>query len=133
MAVVRELYGVMAAKGAAGGYVVTSGSFTEEATAFASGRNVTLVDGPKLFGLIQQAKAARGQSSPRPTPFAEPEPAAPMAIACSSCSKVMVRRVAKRRENAGRAFLGCTDHPVCRGTRPLEDAPAQKRTANLHG
>ncbi|MES2355163.1 MAG: restriction endonuclease [Pseudomonadota bacterium] len=28
--VVRELYGVMAAKGAAGGYVVTSGRFTEE-------------------------------------------------------------------------------------------------------
>ena len=59
MGVVRELYGVMAAKGAAGGFVVTSGSFTEEATAFAGGRNVTLVDGSKLFGLIQQAKAAR--------------------------------------------------------------------------
>lgn len=39
VAVVRELYGVMAAKGAAGGFVVTSGSFTDEAIAFASGRN----------------------------------------------------------------------------------------------
>ena len=46
MAVVRELYGVMAAKGAAGGFVVTTGSFTEEAVSFAIGRKVTLVDGP---------------------------------------------------------------------------------------
>jgi Restriction endonuclease len=31
--VVRELYGVMAAKGAAGGFVVTSGKFTDDAIA----------------------------------------------------------------------------------------------------
>jgi restriction system protein len=46
--VVRELYGVMAATGAAGGFVVTSGRFTEDAASFARGRNVMLVDGPKL-------------------------------------------------------------------------------------
>src|SRR5687767_13924553 len=55
--VVRELYDVMAARGAAGGFVVTSGRFTEEAISFASGRNVTLVDGSKLHGLLRQAKA----------------------------------------------------------------------------
>jgi len=54
--VVRELYGVMAAEGAAGGFVVTSGRFTEEAAKFAAGRNVTLLDGVRLKGLIQQAK-----------------------------------------------------------------------------
>lgn len=54
--VVRELYGVMAARGATGGFVVTSGRFTEEATNFANGRNVSLVDGPKLHALLQQAK-----------------------------------------------------------------------------
>ena len=66
--VVRELYGVMAAKGAAGGFVVTSGRFTDEAVSFASGRNVTLVDGPKLHGLLQQAKAAADRSPAR-APF----------------------------------------------------------------
>lgn len=50
--VVRDLYGVMAVKGAAGGFVVTSGRFTDEATAFASGRNIKLIDGPLLHGLI---------------------------------------------------------------------------------
>ena len=77
--VVRELYGVMAAKGAAGGFVVTSGSFTEEAIAFASGRNVRLIDGPKLFGLIQQAKAAKGQGEP--TRRSTSQPKAPLVAA----------------------------------------------------
>lgn len=54
--VVRELYGVMAARGATGGFVVTTGRFTDEALAFANGRNVKLVDGPKLHGLIRQAR-----------------------------------------------------------------------------
>jgi restriction system protein len=34
--VVRQLYGLMAAHGATGGFVVTSGRFTDEATAFAN-------------------------------------------------------------------------------------------------
>jgi restriction system protein len=55
--VVRELYGVMAARGATGGFVVTSGRFTEDAFKFASGRNVALVDGPKLQPLLRQAQA----------------------------------------------------------------------------
>jgi Restriction endonuclease len=62
--VVRELYGVMAAKGAAGGFVVTSGRFTDEAVAFAQGRNVRLLDGPKLHALLQQARQAPASGMP---------------------------------------------------------------------
>ena len=141
----RELYGVMAARGAAGGFVVTSGSFTEEAIEFANGRNVTLVDGPRLIGLIQQAKTARGihesqrrqgkarrASAPevpdalRPvTPFAATAFTAPLTATCPSCSSPMVRRVAKRGENAGKPFLGCTRFSVgCRGSRPWVEASA---------
>lgn len=58
--VVREHYGVMAAKGAAGGFVVTSGAFTSEAKAFTDGRNVRLVDGHKLVGLIPSYPSCRG-------------------------------------------------------------------------
>jgi restriction system protein len=54
--VVRELYGVMAADGAAGGFVVTCGRFTDEAKTFASGRNVTLLDGGKLEKMIRQTR-----------------------------------------------------------------------------
>ncbi len=57
--VVRELYGVMAARGATGGYVVTSGRYTDDAIKFAAGRNVQLIDGPKLFALIKQARQVK--------------------------------------------------------------------------
>lgn len=119
--VVRELYGVMAAKGATGGFVVTSGRFTEEAISFASGRNVTLVDGPKLHGLLRQAQAAADRS-PAQKPAApvahSPAPSA-QALACPLCAKPMVRRTAKRGANAGNEFWGCNGYPNCRGTRPI--------------
>ena len=56
---VRELYGVMAANGAAAGIVVTSGTFTQDAKQFAEGRNVRLVDGRNLFKLIPRARETR--------------------------------------------------------------------------
>ena len=54
--IVRELYGVMAAKGAVGGYVVTSGVFTDEAKSFAEGRNIELIDGNILTEWIAGGK-----------------------------------------------------------------------------
>lgn len=119
--VVRELYGVMAAKGATGGFVVTSGRFTDDAISFASGRNVTLIDGPKLPGLLRQAKAGIDGSPARPAAAAtaQPNPAPMQASSCPVCSKSMVRRTAKRGANAGGEFWGCTGYPACRGTRPI--------------
>jgi len=52
--IVRELYGAMAAHGATGGFVVTSGRFTKPAIEFAQGRNLTLIDGPQLHAMIQR-------------------------------------------------------------------------------
>ena len=56
--IVRELYGVMAARGAAGGFVVTSGTFTDAAKEFAEGRNVVLIDGRILLDMIERAERA---------------------------------------------------------------------------
>lgn len=61
--VVRELYGVMAAQGAVGGFVVTSGRFTADAVAFAQGRNIHLIEGEKLLVMIRDVQAARGGAS----------------------------------------------------------------------
>ena len=52
--VVRELYGVMSARGAVGGYVVSSGAFSEEAKRFAAGRNIDLWDGATLKAVSAQ-------------------------------------------------------------------------------
>ncbi|WP_431099950.1 restriction endonuclease [Roseateles noduli] len=110
VSVVRELYGVMAARGAAGGFVVTSGAFTKEATAFAEGRHMRLIDGPKLKALLATVPA------PQPTP--QQAAADVTMVVCPACSNPMVLRTAKRGPNAGQAFYGCSTYPVCKWTRP---------------
>jgi restriction system protein len=118
---VRELYGVMAAEHATGGFVVTSGRFSEDAIAFARGRNVTLMDGPKVFALIKQARKRSSEVSPLPPirppvgPSASETAAAPPK--CPTCTRTMVLRTAKRGEKAGSSFWGCPGYPSCRGTR----------------
>lgn len=116
--VVRELYGVMAARGATGGFVVTSGSFSEDAKAFADGRNVKLVDGHRLFGLIKQAQQSVPTGARAPTTPRTPTVATDV-VACPTCGSEMVKRTAKRGSNAGGRFWGCTRYPSCRGVRPL--------------
>ncbi len=109
---VRELYGVMAAKGATGGFVVTSGVFTDEARAFATGRNIELMDGKALHALI------RGVSVPGKAASDSPAVATASALACPVCQSAMVKRTAKRGTNSGNAFWGCSQYPACKGTRP---------------
>lgn len=122
VSVVRELYGVMAARGATGGFVITSGCFTDDAIEFASGRNVSLVDGSKLVELIRRAKAGGRQAAAQtdPAKVHTSNVAATEGTACPVCSEPMVRRTAKRGTNAGRAFWGCTAYPACRGTRAID-------------
>ena len=109
---VRELYGVMAAEGATGGFVVTSGVFTDEARAFAVGRNIELMDGKALHALI------RGVSVPgKPAPVLQAVASA-SEPACPVCRSAMVKRTAKRGANSGNGFWGCSQYPGCKGTRP---------------
>jgi restriction system protein len=126
---VRELYGVMAANDATGGFVVTSGRFTEEATEFARGRNVRLLDRSQVIGLIKSAKTARSapQSFPPIRPPARTESTTELRSEspppCPSCARTMVPRVAKRGQQAGNSFWGCPSYPVCKGTRPMPFQP----------
>ena len=106
VAVVRELYGAMAAEGAAGGFVVASGDFTADAKAFAKGRSIQLVDARALKRLV-------GAPSPAPVQTAS----VPTRPACPLCGSAMVRRHARRGAGAGEGFWGCSQYPKCRGTR----------------
>lgn len=122
VAVVRELYGVMASKGAAGGFVVTSGRYTADAIKFASGRNIELIDGRALAELIGSAR--RGMAAPAiaTLPVAGEKPISGSSVAaeapvCPRCGSPMVKRVAKRGATAGASFWGCSQYPKCRGLR----------------
>lgn len=112
---VRELNGVVSAWRAAGGFVVTSGSFTEEAIQFASGISIELIDGAKLASAITrqgrlQAAAERMMGD---GDFVERK-----APRCPKCQAEMVVRTARQGPQAGAKFWGCARFPACRGTRP---------------
>jgi len=112
VSVVRELFGVMTAKGTSRGAVVTVGRFTEEARKFAKQTQIELIDGEALRSQARKV----GGSGTKVTEVASPSTTDPEA-GCPVCHAPMVRRVAKRGANTGKAFLGCSRYPGCRGTR----------------
>jgi len=128
--IVRELYGVMAAEGAAEGIVVTCGRFTSEARAFGKDKPLELVDGSALWKLVVAVKtsaAARPvqaaqvceRASTTASPDANPDAGAKQPD-CPKCGAPMVLRTARKGRAAGSQFYGCSRYPQCRGIRTLE-------------
>lgn len=121
---VREFYGVMAAAGAAGGYFITSGTFTEDAKVFVRGLNLELIDGEKLKSMIGTA----ANVAPAPSTANVATPATPQ---CPKCGAVMQIRVARKGANAGQKFWGCSTYPKCNGTqiiRVADSAPTSQES-----
>jgi restriction system protein len=56
---VQALHRDIAARGASGGFVLTEGRFSREATAYAAGCSVRLLEGAALQGLLDQARSNR--------------------------------------------------------------------------
>jgi restriction system protein len=125
---VRELYGVMTATGASGGFVVTSGEFTKDAADFVRGLNIELIDKKQLMALIKDARqsldASRQSGSQSNTSndlVAKSESMTNAAApSCPRCGSAMTKRVAKKGPSAGRSFWGCTTYPRCQGTLPSD-------------
>lgn len=119
VATVRDLYGAMTARYAAGGFVVTYGNFTSESIRFAAGRNIELIDGRELAATLRESRPAEkiepGFGGVEASPGFQSIPA------CPSCGSAMVERVARRGPQAGGRFWGCSDFPACRGTRKIDD------------
>jgi restriction system protein len=114
---VREFYGVMAARGAFGGYFVTSGEYTSDAKEFVQGRNLLLIDGLKLRDMIDTArsKATNPLLSVTPPKITNP-------TICPRCGEEMKRRVARQGINAGNEFWGCSMYQKCKGVLSLEES-----------
>lgn len=113
--VVREMFGLVAAEHAAGGIVICSGHFTQDAVQFAKGKNLELVDGEQLAQLVA---AVQGEPK-RPAASAttqEPEAVSTVPV-CPVCNSTMVLRTARKGKNTGQQFWGCSGFPKCRGTR----------------
>lgn len=105
---VRELNGIVAARVAYGGILVTSGKFTREAVEFAEGSDIELIDGAALNRLIPHIEPEEQSTTAEQT---TPD--------CPKCGSKMVKRTAKKGVNSGSHFWGCSTYPNCRGTRNL--------------
>ncbi len=114
---IRELYGVITAGDAAGGFFVASGEYTQDARDFAKKAGIDLIGGEQLAAMINEAR--------EPQPFMDPTIRhrvsttvhSPESPTCLNCGASTVRRVAKRGAHAGQAFWGCSSYPKCRGVR----------------
>lgn len=113
--IVRELYGVVAAQGATGGIVISSGRFTQEARDFASGKQIELIDGS---GLVRMMSEVKNTQKPEGKPVIDDSV---NNNTCPLCHSPMVLRTAAKGPHAGSKFWGCSTFPKCKGIRPYND------------
>jgi restriction system protein len=95
----RELLGVVTARGATGGVLVACGIFDEKALAFAKGNaKLELIGGEQLRHLVADSVRSRASGT-----------------MCPICGSAM-------REKTGRfgPFLGCSNFPACHGWLPSD-------------
>ena len=111
---VRELLGVMTSEAATQAVLVTCGSFTKEAEAFAAGKPLKLVEGPELWDLIRSVKTSGASTTELKSQLGTDSADTPL---CPECGSPMVLRTAKRGPKAGSQFWGCSGYPRCRGSR----------------
>ncbi|WP_084002073.1 restriction endonuclease [Diaphorobacter sp. J5-51] len=127
--VVRQIYGVMAAKNATACKVVISGAYTEAALKFAKDANksgggqIELINGQRLFALIREIHTP--VSSQRndeafgaieSTRIFREEPPV-----CPKCGSGMSKHRSKKGRYAGRDFFGCNRFPDCRSIIAIEE------------
>jgi restriction system protein len=115
---VRELYAAISAERAVGGFIVSSGKFTDEARKIALGRSIRVVPADSLRRLIKKVTASStGEITISPV-FSRRrhDPAPP---ACPKCGKVMMPRTKKQGGAVVQVDWGCTGFPACQGNREI--------------
>ena len=111
--VVRELYGVLIDRRAAGAKLVATTNFTPDAVAFAAGKPIELVGSTALLELIRGVQTSGNIAAS--VPEKEQSQRAPV---CPRCGSEMALRTARQGARAGQSFWGCPRFPECRGMRP---------------
>ncbi|MBL8429416.1 MAG: restriction endonuclease [Dechloromonas sp.] len=116
---VRELYAVISAERAVGGFVVTSGKFTDEARKMALGRSIRVVPAESLRRLLGSVSAPLGVGEPTISPMFSRRRHDPAPPACPTCGKAMMPRTKREDSTMVQVGWGCTSFPACQGSRGL--------------
>jgi restriction system protein len=116
---VRELIVMVRTLGAAGGFVVSSGQFSDEARQAAEGEKVQLIDGAVLRELLNtRDEKTQPVVVRREAPFLDttlpPSAWRLRAQPCPLCGGGM-----EEAEREGRRVLACVHHPLCEGVREV--------------
>lgn len=101
--IVRELYGLMTAENAQGGFVITTGRFTKDALSFAEGKEIELIDGNRLEIMLEDSLDTLSiQKTDNEKSI------------CPRCGNKLVKRKGSKGD-----FVGCSSFPKCRYTTDL--------------
>jgi restriction system protein len=118
--VVREMWGLVAHHHADGVKIVCVGEFTPDAAEFAEDKPIELINGKRLLELVREAQMSERIESAIRSGRAEPvftTQSTRDQVTCPTCDAVMVLR---KNRSTRAEFMGCTNYPRCKGTRPLK-------------
>jgi restriction system protein len=101
--------------------VVTNSRFTPNAQRLARASHVDLWDRDQLIARLLETGPAAEKSLAAPAQLVQ-APAIQQPPACPRCGAPMVLRTARRGENVGGQFYGCSTYPQCRGMVSLPPA-----------
>lgn len=118
--VVRELYGVMSARGDDGCIIVCTGGFTKPAKSWSKAKPVTLLHGEALERMLDGSRLEHVTPTPSAAERREIQRRnrSGRGLSCPVCGADMALRKAKQGPNPGQEFWGCTRFPQCKGIRP---------------
>jgi HJR/Mrr/RecB family endonuclease len=117
--VVRDFAGAMQHEGASEGAIITTGTYTPQAIAWAKGKPIRLYDGEAFSKIVEQSQ--KGQKQDPSNALKSPKSQSTDVRFCPQCGAPLVLRTAKKGDYAGNQFYGCSRYPNCRVILALED------------
>ena len=115
VSLIRELYGIMAADNVRHGIFLTTSEYSNDALAFAEGKNLLLINCEEFVSLVNsldEISRARLDNLARSGDYQVPT--------CVNCGVKMVKRKASKGKFAGREFWGCLNYPKCKITMQVK-------------
>jgi restriction system protein len=115
---VREMWGLVAHHHADGVKIVCVGEFTRDATEFADGKNIELINGKRLLELVRDVQTSAADEPKTRASRVQPDLSAQVPNAQVTCPNCDAGMVFRKNRQTGAGFWGCGNYPQCKGTRP---------------
>lgn len=115
---VRELFQIIAARSAYGGFLLSCGTISTAARQFASGKNIELIGGDRLVSMMEEAQRGEDVTASRHDAVDEGATVPRRVILCPLCGRSMVKKTERTPEGT-KEYFGCSRAPACKGRRNI--------------